>query len=79
MNSIEELQDEVERLKGERDVLKGLLKQCASVLRVIEADDSDEAESLGDLLGGIDRALNFEAVAGSFDDPEDLISFLRQG
>jgi hypothetical protein len=52
----EEAAQEIERLRGENAVLLGLLTDCAAVVRTIDADDSDEAEKLDELLGAIDRA-----------------------
>lgn len=47
---------EIHTLRGESAVLLGLLTDCASVLRTIDPDNSDEAERLADLLRHIDRA-----------------------
>lgn len=44
-------------LDGINAVLLGLLTDCASVLRTIDTDDSDESEKLDELLGAIDRAV----------------------
>lgn len=49
--------EDANRLTAERAVLLDLLTDCAAVLRTIDPDDSDEAETLADLLGAIDRAI----------------------
>jgi len=56
-NTVAEPNDELARLRGENTVLRKLLGECAAVLATLDEDDSDEAETLADLLVAIDVAL----------------------
>jgi len=49
---------EIHGLRGENSVLLSLLADCASVIRTIEPDDSDEGEKLRELLAAIDCAMD---------------------
>ena len=50
------LVQERDRLKGEAEVLRGLLREADAALALIEVDDSDEAERMRDLRTRIDAA-----------------------
>ena len=49
--------DAVRRLKGEADVLVGLLERCLDVIGAIDGDDTAECESLMDLSNKIKYAI----------------------
>jgi len=52
------LADEVARLRGERDALTSLLRETYSVIEAVDADDTDEEQSLSGLLMRIELALD---------------------
>lgn len=63
--NIDDVCDELERLRGESTVFIGLLVDCAAVIRTIEGENSDESDALHDLLDKIDMAIDSHRHRGT--------------